>query len=155
MIKNYIGNGKTIYTLTSGNEIVLNEEELKELLEENDFSIDLKQEIEDIKHQLVSEQSKRAYAEERVEDFRNELHDLKKDIEKKKTDDLDKFSKPFMTVEDFKTIKWTGQMEVEYQNRIYPVASVDLQDIKIGIEVLKNGKQKIKFVDCTSCRLVQ
>lgn len=147
MIKNYIGNGKTIYTLTSGTEIVLNEEELKELLEENDFWIDLKQEVEELKEELVSERAKKTYAENRVEELKDELYDFKKGIE-----DLEKVAKPFMTIEEFKTIKWTSQMEVEYANRIYPVATVDLQDIKIGIEVSKN---KIKFVDCTSCRLVQ
>ena len=146
MIKNYIGNGKTIYTLTSGTEIVLNEEELKELLEENDFSTELKQEIKEIKDELFSSEAKKTFAENRVEELKDEIHDLKKDIE-----DLGKVAKPFISVEDFKTIKWTGQMEVEYQNRIYPVVTVDLQDIKIGIEVSKN---KIKFVDCTSCRLV-
>lgn len=146
MIKNYIGNGKTIYTLTSGTEIVLNEEELKELLEENDFSTELKQEIKEIKDELFSSEAKKTFAENRVEELKDEIHDLKKDIE-----DLGKVAKPFISVEDFKTIKWTGQMEVEYQNRIYPVATVDLQDIKIGIEVSKN---KIKFVDCTFCRLV-
>ena len=146
MIKNYIGNGKTIYTLTSGTEIVLNEEELKELLEENDFSTDLKQEIEEIKDELFSSEAKKTFAENRAEELKDEIHDLKKDIE-----DLGKVAKPFMTVEEFITIKWTGQMEVEYQNRIYPVATVDLQDIKIGIEVSKN---KMKFVDCTSCRLL-
>jgi chromosome segregation ATPase len=149
MIKNYIGNRKTIYTLTSGTEIVLTEDELKELLEENNFSIELKQEVEELKEELVSERAKKTFAENRVEELKDEIHDLKKDIE-----DLGKVAKPFMTIEEFKTIKWTGQMEVEYQNRIYPVATVDLQDIKIGIEVLKNGKTKIKFIDCTSCRLI-
>lgn len=147
MIKNYIGNGKTIYTLRNGTEIVLTEEELKELLEENDYSIELIQEVKNLKEELLSEQSKRTYAENRVEELKDETHDLKKNIE-----DLRKVAKPFITVEEFKTIKWTGQMKVEYQDRIYPVASVDLQDIKIGIEVSKN---KMKFVDCIFCRLVE
>lgn len=151
MIKNYIGNGKTIYTLTSGTEIVLNEEELKELLEENDFSIDLKQEIEEFKEELVSERAEKTYAENRVEELKNEIYSLEKNIESLKI-----VTKPFITIEEFKTIKWTGQMEVEYQNRIYPVVSVDLQDIKIGIEEYPVvGNPQMKFVDCTSCRLVQ
>lgn len=147
MIINYIGNGKTIYTLRSGTEIVLNEEELKELLEENDYSIELIQEVKNLKEELLSEQSKRTYAENRVEELKDEINDLKKN-----TEDLRKVAKPFITVEEFKTIKWTGQMKVEYQDRIYPVVSVDLQDIKIGIEVSKN---KMKFVDCIFCRLVE
>ncbi len=146
MIKIYIGNGKTIYTLTSGTEIVLNEEELKELLEENDLVKDLEMKVKKTEEELNESESSKRYYRDLADDKTDEIHDLKKDIE-----DLRKVAKPFISVEDFKTIKWTGQMEVEYQNRIYPVVTVDLQDIKIGIEVSKN---KMKFVDCTSCRLL-
>jgi len=147
MIKNYIGNGKTIYTLTSGIEIVLTEDELKELLEENDLVKDLEMKVKEIEEELNKSESSKRYYRILADDKTDEIHDLKKDIESLKI-----VTKPFMTIEEFKTIKWTGQMEVEYANRIYPAATVDLQDIKIGIEVSKN---KIKFVDCTSCRLVE
>jgi peptidoglycan hydrolase CwlO-like protein len=83
MIAQYIGNETTIYTLSCGKEIVLKEDELKELLESNDVAKELLSQIDDLKYDAQD-------AEKRCNELRDRVHDLEMEInelEKKEKQD--------------------------------------------------------------------
>ena len=48
MLKEYLGDNTTKYTLTSGSEVTLTDDELNELIEESPLIEDLKDKIEDL-----------------------------------------------------------------------------------------------------------
>lgn len=52
MIKEYIGNNTTKYTLPSGSEVILTDEELNELIENSPLVEDLLDQIEDLESEV-------------------------------------------------------------------------------------------------------
>jgi len=55
-----------------------------------------------------------------------------------------------MNVEAFDSVKWTGQMRVEYKNKIYDVASVDFEERLIGISGYCDGgdESDVQWIRC-------
>lgn len=77
----YLGAEQTIYTLSSGKEIVLLESELQELMENNDFVQDLKIKNKILQENLISAESKEKYYRLEASDKEDSLYDAL--IEKK------------------------------------------------------------------------
>lgn len=77
----YLGADQTIYTLTSGKEIVLLESELQELMQNNDFVQDLKIKIQELEKGLIKAESNEKYYRLESSKYEDDLHDAL--IEKK------------------------------------------------------------------------
>jgi len=78
MITQYIGNETTIYTLSTGKEIVLKEDELKELLESNEVTKELLSQIKNLKYDAQDAEKKCSELRDRVHDLEMEINELEK-----------------------------------------------------------------------------
>ena len=75
MLKEYLGNNTIKYTLTSGSEVTLTDDELNELIEESPLVEDLKDQIEDLESEVKS-------LNEDVTHYEKEIYSLNKEISK-------------------------------------------------------------------------
>ena len=75
MLKEYLGDNTTKYTLTSGSEVTLSDEEIKELIKESPLVKDLKDQIEDLESEVSGLQKD-------VDDNIKEIDSLNKEIGK-------------------------------------------------------------------------
>ena len=75
MIKEYLGNNTYKYTLTSGSEVILTDDELNELIENSPLVEDLKDQIEDLESEVSGLQKD-------VDDNIKEIDSLNKEIGK-------------------------------------------------------------------------
>ena len=75
MIKEYLGNNTTKYTLPSGSEVTLRDDELKELIEESPLIEDLLDQIEDL-------ESKVKCLQRDIDDNKEEIDSLNEEIAK-------------------------------------------------------------------------
>lgn len=75
MLKEYLGSEITKYTLTSGSEVTLTNDELEELIEESTLVEDLKDQIEDLESDVKSLQRD-------IDDNKEEIDSLNEEITK-------------------------------------------------------------------------
>ena len=75
MLKEYLGDNTTKYTLTSGSEVTLTDDELNELIGESPLVEDLKDQIEELESDLSCLQKD-------VDDNREEIDSLNEEITK-------------------------------------------------------------------------
>ena len=75
MLKEYLGNSTYKYTLTSGSEVTLTDDELEELIEESPLVEDLKDQIEDLESDVKSLQRD-------IDDNKEEIDSLNEEITK-------------------------------------------------------------------------
>lgn len=80
MLKEYLGNNTTKYTLTSGSEITLTYEELEELIKESPLVKDLKDQIEDLESNVKSLNEDITYYEKEVNSLNEEIVKLELQI---------------------------------------------------------------------------
>ena len=80
MIKEYLGDNTTKYTLTSGSEITLKDDELEELIEESPLVKDLKDQIEDLESDVKSLNEDVTYYEKEVNSLNEEIEKLELQI---------------------------------------------------------------------------
>lgn len=80
MNKLYLGADQTIYTLTSGKEIILLESELQELMQNNDFVQDLKIKFQRLEKDLVKAESNERYYKLEASDKEDSLDDANTEI---------------------------------------------------------------------------
>ena len=80
MIKEYLGDNTTKYTLTSGSEVTLTDEELNELIEESPLVEDLKDQIEDLESDVKSLNEDITYYEKEVNSLNKEIAKLELQI---------------------------------------------------------------------------
>ena len=73
MLKEYLGDNTTKYTLTSGSELTLTNDELEELIENSSLVKDLKDQIEDLESDV-------SYLQREVDDNEEEIDSLNKEI---------------------------------------------------------------------------
>jgi DNA-directed RNA polymerase subunit H (RpoH/RPB5) len=78
MISQYIGNRTTIYTLSTGKEIVLKEDELKELLESNEVTKELLSQIKNLEYYVRDAEEECSELIDRVHDLEMEINELGK-----------------------------------------------------------------------------
>ena len=69
MLKEYLGDNTTKYTLTSGSEVTLTDDELEELIENSELVEDLKDQIEDLESDV-------SYLQKDVDDNKEEIESL-------------------------------------------------------------------------------
>ena len=75
MLKEYLGDNTTKYTLPSGSEVTLTDDELEELIENSPLVEDLKDQIEELESEVDS-------LKEDITDNKTEIYSLSKEIEK-------------------------------------------------------------------------
>ena len=75
MLKEYLGDNTTKYTLASGSEVTLTDDELEELIEESPLVEDLKDQIEDLESEVSDLQKD-------VDDNNKEIDSLNEEIVK-------------------------------------------------------------------------
>ena len=75
MLKEYLGDNTTKYTLTSGSEVILTDDELNELIEESDLVGDLLDQIEELESDVKCLQKD-------VDDNKEEIDSLNEEITK-------------------------------------------------------------------------
>ena len=75
MIKEYLYNNTYKYTLTSGSEVTLTDEELEELIDENKWVEELEKKIEELESEVDS-------LNEDIAKNKTEIYSLSKEIEK-------------------------------------------------------------------------
>ncbi len=75
MLKEYLGNNTYKYTLTSGSEVTLTDNELNELIENSELVEDLKDKIEDLKSNVICLQQD-------IDDNMEEINSLNEEITK-------------------------------------------------------------------------
>ena len=80
MLKEYLGDNTTKYTLTSGSEVILTDEELEELIEESTLVKDLKDQIEDLESDVKSLNEDITYYEKEVNSLNEEIVKLELQI---------------------------------------------------------------------------
>ena len=80
MIKEYLGDNTTKYTLTSGSEVTLTDDELNELIEESPLVEDLKDQIEDLESEVSGLQKDVDYNMEEIDSLNEEIVKLEKQI---------------------------------------------------------------------------
>ena len=80
MLKEYLGDNTTKYTLTSGSEITLTDEELEELIKESPLVEDLKDQIEDLESDVKSLNEDITYYEKEVNSLNEEIARLELQI---------------------------------------------------------------------------
>ena len=80
MIKEYLGDNTTKYTLTSGSEVTLTDDELKELIEESPLVEDLLDQIEDLESDVKHLQREVKHYEREVDSLNEEIAKLEKQI---------------------------------------------------------------------------
>ena len=80
MLKEYLGDNTTKYTLTSGSEVTLTDDELKELIEESPIVEDLKDQIEDLESDVKSLNEDVTHYEKEVNSLNEEIARLELQI---------------------------------------------------------------------------
>ena len=75
MLKEYLGDNTTKYTLTSGSEVTLTDDELNELIENSELVEDLKDQIEDLESNV-------SYLQQDINDNMEEINSLNEEITK-------------------------------------------------------------------------
>ena len=75
MLKEYLGDNTTKYTLTSGSEVILTDDELNELIENSQLVEDLLDQIEDLESDISCLQKD-------VDDNKEEIDSLNEEIDK-------------------------------------------------------------------------
>ena len=80
MLKEYLGNNTTKYTLTSGSEVTLTDDELNELIENSTLVEELKDQIEDLESDVKSLNEDVTYYEEEVNSLNEEIAKLELQI---------------------------------------------------------------------------
>ena len=80
MLKEYLGDNTTKYTLTSGSEITLKDDELEELIEESPLVKDLKDQIEDLESDVKCLQRDVDDNKEEIDSLNEEIVKLEKQI---------------------------------------------------------------------------
>ena len=80
MLKEYLGNNTYKYTLTSGSEVILTDEELEELIEESPLVEDLKDQIEDLESDVSCLQQDVDDNKEEIDSLNEEIAKLEKQI---------------------------------------------------------------------------
>ena len=80
MLKEYLGNNTYKYTLTSGSEITLTNNELNELIEESPLVEDLKDQIEDLESDVKSLNEDITYYEKEIDSLNEEIVKLELQI---------------------------------------------------------------------------
>ena len=80
MLKEYLGDNTTKYTLTSGSEVILTDEELEELIKESPLIEDLKDQIEDLESDVKSLNEDITYYEKEVNSLNEEIVKLELQI---------------------------------------------------------------------------
>lgn len=80
MLKEYLGDNTYRYTLTSGSEITLKDDELEELIEESPLVKDLKDQIEDLESDVKSLNEDVTYYEKEVNSLNEEIEKLELQI---------------------------------------------------------------------------
>ena len=76
MLKEYLGDNTTKYTLASGSEVTLRDEELEELIEESPLVKDLKDQIEDLESDVKSLNKDITYYEKEINSLNEEIAKL-------------------------------------------------------------------------------
>ena len=80
MIKEYLGDNTIKYTLTSGSEVTLTDDELNELIEESPLVEDLKDQIEDLESEVSGLQKDVDDNMEEIDSLNEEICKLEKQI---------------------------------------------------------------------------
>ena len=80
MLKEYLGNNTYKYTLTSGSEITLTNDELEELIEESPLVEDLKDQIEDLESDVKYLNEDITYYEKEIDSLNEEIVKLELQI---------------------------------------------------------------------------
>ena len=80
MLKEYLYNNTYKYTLTSGSEVTLTDDELNELIEESPLVEDLKDQIEDLESDVKSLEKDIKNNKEEIDDLNEEICKLEKQI---------------------------------------------------------------------------
>lgn len=80
MLKEYLGNNTYKYTLPSGSEITLTNNELEELIEESPLVKDIKDQIEDLESDVKSLNEDITYYEKEIDSLNEEIVKLELQI---------------------------------------------------------------------------
>ena len=80
MLKEYLGDNTTKYTLTSGSEVILTDDELNELIENSQLVEDLKDQIEDLESDVKSLNEDITYCEKENDSLNKEIARLELQI---------------------------------------------------------------------------
>ena len=80
MLKEYLGDNTTKYTLTSGSEVILTDDELNELIENSPLVEDLKDQIEDLESDVKCLQEDVDNNIEEIDSLNEEIVKLEKQI---------------------------------------------------------------------------
>ena len=80
MLKEYLGDNTIKYTLTSGSEIILTDDELNELIEESQLVEDLLDQIEDLESDVKCLQEDVDNNKEEIDSLNEEIVKLEKQI---------------------------------------------------------------------------
>ena len=80
MIKEYLGDNTTRYTLTSGSEVILTDDELNELIENSPLVEDLLDQIEDLESDVKCLQEDVDNNKEEIDSLNQEICKLEKQI---------------------------------------------------------------------------
>ena len=77
MLKEYLGDNTTKYTLTSGSEVTLTNDELEELIDEQDSQL-----VEELEEKIIELQSEMDSLKEDAIRNKTEIYSLNKEIER-------------------------------------------------------------------------
>ena len=80
MLKEYLGDNTTKYTLTSGSEVILTDDELNELIENSPLVEDLKDQIEDLESEVKSLNEDVTHYEKEIDSLNEEIAKLEQQI---------------------------------------------------------------------------
>ena len=80
MLKEYLGDNTIKYTLTSGSEVTLTDDELNELIENSELVEDLKDQIEDLESDVKSLNKETTYYEKENDSLNKEIARLELQI---------------------------------------------------------------------------
>ena len=80
MLKEYLGDNTTKYTLTSGSEVILTDDELNELIENSPLVEDLKDQIEDLESEVKSLNEDVTHYEKEIDSLNEEISKLEQQI---------------------------------------------------------------------------
>ena len=80
MLKEYLGDNTTKYTLTSGSEAILTDDELNELIENSQLVEDLLDQIEDLESDVKCLQRDVGNNKEEIDSLNEEIAKLEKQI---------------------------------------------------------------------------
>ena len=80
MIREYLGDNTTKYTLTSGSEVILTDHELNELIENSQLVEDLKDQIEELESDISCLQKDVDDNKEEIDNLNEEIAKLEKQI---------------------------------------------------------------------------